>query len=465
MRVLLNSRPIAQADTIDLVHALRFLSTRRTADLELARRDLGTDLPQIQQLFGQPAEDDDLLRICAARALWLANRSPEAAEYLIDQASHDDVFASQAAVEFLQPLGPAAAGAVPALIRRLEAADLYDPLVPIEAAEILGAIGPEASAAIPQLQQLMAGGDAIQRAAAVRAAARIAPATDVIWLLEPTSADPEAAVRQATFDGLSWHAADSPDAVRLMVNVCRFRGERRDGRDPGSLERTIHRLRAFGALGSAAATAEGYLLHEIQHGVSTPVKAEAVFALWQTTGTGLALPLMLDLLQGFPEDRSSIYRLLGEMGPSARHAIPDLVLAISNPADADRWAAVEAVVRLGPGWEAAIPAIRAQLRADHDRVVAAAAVALWETGDGQTVVPVLIAALNNRPSSGRADCQYLAQALGRIGSDASDATELLEEVIYDPNKEVAYAAAAALATIDPGTAAGHGITPSWLSTR
>jgi HEAT repeat protein len=60
----------------------------------------------------------------------------------------------------------------------------------------------------------------------------------------------------------------------------------------------------------------------------------------------------------WPSDRWRAAQAIGEIGPEARRAIPDLIQALKNPDHLVRWAAAGALGRFGSEARDAVPSLR-----------------------------------------------------------------------------------------------------------
>ena len=109
--------------------------------------------------------------------------------------------------------------------------------------------------------------------------------------------------------------------------------------------------------------------------------------------------------------RISAARALGVIGPSAHEAVPDLLVALQDPAGEIRWAAAQALARLG----------------DH----AISALAMAATNDSVTLR------------------QTAVYALGEAGTNAAPAAEVLFERVRDTNESVQASALYSLSRIGP----------------
>jgi HEAT repeat protein len=131
--------------------------------------------------------------------------------------------------------------------------------------------------------------------------------------------------------------------------------------------------------------------------------------------------LIKQLDVGDEPTRANAAEALGDLGPAAKTAIPSLVLAMRDEAEAVREQATLALVEIGAD-EGAVPALTGAVQ-DSDAVVRAGA----------------------------------ASALGGIGSGARSAVPALIEALKDHDPSVKCAAADALRRIDQAAAVKAGV--------
>jgi HEAT repeat protein len=119
------------------------------------------------------------------------------------------------------------------------------------------------------------------------------------------------------------------------------------------------------------------------------------------------------------EDRRHAAGVLGELGPAAEAAIPELVKALSDPNGYVRAAAAEALGKLGPAAEAAIPELVKVLSDPEAMVRLALTRALGKLGhSAEAAIPELVKALSDSNGNVRAAA---AEALGKLGPAAEAA--------------------------------------------
>jgi HEAT repeat protein len=179
------------------------------------------------------------------------------------------------------------------------------------------------------------------------------------------------------------------------------------------------------------------------------VRVAAARALWFVQGDRSgAVPILAQALSIPPEGKGSNVAMsaaqaLGEIGPAAKEAVPDLVKALGRD-DYARGEAAQALGCIGPSAEAAIPALAAMMADPNIDDSGRAATALGRIGP--TAIPTLTDALQSRNEQVRWGACH---AFARLGPAAKPAVPLVAEALYDEYSFVRQEAAAALARIGP----------------
>jgi len=149
-----------------------------------------------------------------------------------------------------------------------------------------------------------------------------------------------------------------------------------------------------------------------------------------------------DLTNRNAEVRRIAAEALGQLGPEARAAVPDLVRALADPEILVRRASARALGQIGPEARAAVPDLVRALADKDSYVRLSAAEALRQIG--QAAVPDLVRALADEYSYVR---RAAAVALGEIRSVDAAVVAALQKALYEPNREVRLAAEDALRKI------------------
>jgi lysophospholipase L1-like esterase len=199
------------------------------------------------------------------------------------------------------------------------------------------------------------------------------------------------------------------------------------------------------ALGDRAGD-EGALAAALARDASPGVRAECATALGALRADGRkAAPALFDALADPSEVvRASAARALFRVGTKPDD-VPRLVAALGSPDSYVVAFAAWSLGNLGASARAAVPAlVQALAREDTNAVVAAALARIGPAAAG--AVGVLVEALR----SDNADRRWrAARTLGRIGPPAEAAVPLLATALADPNNAVRQHAARALGRIGP----------------
>jgi HEAT repeat protein len=257
--------------------------------------------------------------------------------------------------------------------------------------------------------------------------------------------------------------------------------------DPG------HRLVAARQLGGTGAETEAVLLvlTELLQEKEVGIRESAAQML---VNMGLkargVIPALTDALADKePSVRGWAARALGRMGAEARKASPRLKALLQDKASFGIWVrgdlldlihvsyrnvrseAAEALGRIGPEAEAAIPALQELLKDDEAEVRGTAAGALGRLG-AKAAIPRLTELLDDKAHYFKGESfldteplelggrpyesvtrirvrAIAAEALGRIGPEAKGAVPALTKLLDDKVKEVRLASASALGNMGP----------------
>ncbi len=140
--------------------------------------------------------------------------------------------------------------------------------------------------------------------------------------------------------------------------------------------------------------------------------------------------------------------MLGEFGPEAAPAVPDLISILDREDDTSELAA-RALGRIGPAAKQAIPSLLRGARNDGSRIRALGGI----HQEPELVVPALTNCLSEALPLDVYTRIYCAEALGQFGTNATPAVPFLIKVLGDPNSNVRRAASNALQQISPPKAA------------
>jgi HEAT repeat protein len=413
----------------------------------LVRAEAAGDLGQLGDL-SRPAlpalraalrDPDPFVRVYAAEAV--ARIDPEdrgALEPLAAALRHPDGAVGNAAAGALAGLGPRALASAPAL----RAALRQDPAeVRSAAALALGEVIPEAAPRGEETEESVA---ALVRALredrsadvsywAARALLKFGPAArNALPALVAALRDRgRPAARDVAADVLS---RLGPDAVPLLGEALL---------DPQCGARR-HVAQYLGDMGPAARPAVPALLRTLQ--AEDPwLRFEAASALMHIdpdAAAAVAVPVLgalLDREKG-AHVRWKAVAVLGQLGPRAQPAVPDLALVLQDEALPMRRSAAVALGNIGPGAGAAAPGLTALLRDDDRGLRVEAARALWRIDRGREAVAFVIRACDEKGEQR----VRAVDALGEMGPEAARAVPALRKALQDPDESARVPIALAL---------------------
>jgi HEAT repeat protein len=230
--------------------------------------------------------------------------------------------ARQEAVQVIRRAGTAAASAVPALIAAL---DEVDPAASADVVSALAFLGPTATPAVPKLVGLVQGSDRSLRLAAIHALGNVGTAASpAVPALTAALEDP--ALRSQAVVALGKMGPAARPAAPALVGLLRA---------PSSSDRVSAAI-ALGTIGADSAT--------------VPAVALALGMALKDESTTL---------------RQQAAQALGQLGPSARAAVPHLVEALQGDNPFVCGYAAHALGEMGKAAQAALPALREKLK-DED---------------------------------------------------------------------------------------------------
>lgn len=441
---------------------------------------------------------DAAIRHAAASAV-ASIGTDDALDHLRSRLTDADPKVRAGAAEAIGVLAPHSDPAVAALTAALED---QDDMVRYRAAEALGDIGPSAASAVPGLMQLKGGGlgGSPQRAAIV-AFGKIGPAAKAAV---PELVKELGDVLEGEEAGRSL-AAIGPDAAPALVEtVCAQDTDetarknavaalrRIGGPATAALVARLHDLNPFVRAAAAkglellddgAETAVPDLLHAL-HDDAAGVRAEAALALgfFSRRADASAPALAAALADPDPAVGAKAAEALGYLGPRAKAAVPELTRLARDRGAAPnmRYHAAQALVKIGDGFDAAVPVLTDALGEADRRVGAEAAESLGLIGPAaapavpallvhtwdynlndynkakaavgeiglQAALPYLIRSV--KETKGRA-FQPAVEMLGEYGPAAKDAVPALRAAMADDNHACRVLAAQALGRVEPGS--------------
>lgn len=153
-----------------------------------------------------------------------------------------------------------------------------------------------------------------------------------------------------------------------------------------------------------------------------------VSCIWLvSTAEGAELRELIAKLKDTDSDvRRAAAKELGELGPEAKTAVPDLIRVMRDKDLFVRRFAAEALGNVGPDAKKAIPALAAAMTDERKEVQIAAVDALGKIGSES--IPALISALKD-PNKDPGIRRKAAQGLGKIGLQARGAVPALTDIV------------------------------------
>ena len=427
-------------------------------------------LPELVKLL---EDADPAIRL---RVLNTIAETGEAAVPALIQALKNDKAAYWACL-VLRDMGPAAQSAVPALTEKLAAAQ---PEVRREAVLALAAIGSGAASAATKITALL--DDEQLKAPATYALIRVgripadaeakiqanAKSTDKyisttsLWalaMIHPSDKKIRQEATESLIEGLKSQdpltrvasaraLAALPPAPDITIPI--FEKAFKDA-DEATVR---HALDALSGLGPAAVPR---LIEALKH---TGVRIEVATMLGRMGATAAPATETLAalILDKDPSDDKYVLLALAKIGPGAKAAVPALVEVLKKGDSPEIHGVIYALGSIGPDAASAAALIEANLKSKD---VSLALISAWALAKIQPAsseiaaktVPVLIAGLTSPISQYR---QGAAEALGELGSLASDAVPALQKALSDEEPAVRRAAAQAIRLINGTTGVRRG---------
>lgn len=266
------------------------------------------------------------------------NRDPEAIPVLLALLADENDLIRANAATCLGMLGDRGKPAAPALV-----AALSDPKIAGAAAHALGEIGPAAKEARPALITMLGERKFIRRFLAAQALWKITgePALVLGPLRGLLRSDAKTTDDEAPWivDSYRSDAAEllgllGPAARDAVPDLDRYLCERMDRKE---WHMSMEAARALGRIGPAALGA----VPTLQAALTAPDMAPrvaAAAALWRVTGRDgdrlvkLIRQELRQVSKDFPREQDHAIDALGEFGPQAQAAIPDLLDVLAGPA-------------------------------------------------------------------------------------------------------------------------------------
>lgn len=404
---------------------------------------------------------------------------------------------NEAAIEALVRIGP---DAVPSLLQTLWGDDLHQRRVAIF---VLARLGSKARAAIPSLIRTLNDGDPGIRSGAVRALAGIRARSSIPTLIEMLRGEKNVETQFLVLKALLELDVESQTIVPVLVKwleegeeVQRLLAARGLG-DLGvegagavpALTRAMQEksaavriavVQTLGRIGRDAKNAIPALTTALQEDDWRQARPELAVALWRIARHASAAPTLKAWLkddQGTPQARVQAASLLWHIEKSPV-AVEVLSEVLTRGTGADRNAAAECLIRIGPDAKAALPAAIALLKhkdrnsrfdaiqvlsrlGEHARPAIqdmekiakeetgalrfVALTALWHVEKDRSRIPAIVQMLSDDVADARIAA---ARLLGEIGPQIQDTIPNLTKLLVDKDGRVRIFAAEAIWRID-----------------
>ena len=205
--------------------------------------------------------------------------------------------------------------------------------------------------------------------------------------------------------------------------------------------------RDLARIGKEAAAALPALMETLQSTDPTS-SLWARYAIAKITGNLPAhLPTFIALLQDKRVFPGMAAAAISGFGADAKEAIPELIVALSDPHPDNRWSAAGALAHMGTEARVAVPSLISLLDDADEKVRWYAAFALSEIGaEARAAVPALIRALDDSDEDVRG---YAVRALGRIQPEGRAAIPQIQALLADESGAIREEAEVALALLSP----------------
>jgi uncharacterized protein (TIGR02996 family) len=335
----------------------------------------------------------------AAEALVKLNYAPTPADLprLLQAAQEQNTQAAFAAASLLSRLGPSA---VPGLVALLGAGTDQ---VQRCAAHALGGIGTAAADVLPALAERLGSPDPHTRGAVVEAIGKVGSAADVVPHLRRALRDRHSLVRSSALRACARMGAAALPLLPGLLELVRTEEDYSMG---GSLRKVLVALAghspdvvaglrealhdpeagaccraclALAETGANAAPAVPDLVELLDH-PAEGVRRTATYALGRCGAAAVrALPRLRDWARRTNPLQQSAIDALGELGPLASEAVPDLLRGLAAAEPWVRARAVQALGKMGAAARSAVPHLRPLLEDPDESVRKAAEQALAAT--------------------------------------------------------------------------------------
>jgi HEAT repeat protein len=359
------------------------LGVRRAAVQALSR--IGAAARPATEALAELTRDKNILvRLESLTALEQIRPDPRRVEPVAVEALKDgNVHVRIRAASLLFAVAPKHADILPSALELLK-----QPASRHAALDLIGRMGPAAAGAVPALTKMLADRDTNVRRQAIPALGRIGPAAKsaVPALLEQLNTS-DFSIVQSVLNTLRILGSD--DSARIVPAVLKL------AKQGPNFNRVLY-LSFLADQGPKAAAAVPWLVEELHRPPSdlTTNLAEALFKIDPERARKEAPAVLRQVLKAFSPSRLQAAALLLRMKPDSKEAL-DLLIDSLQATDVNTRQYVSLILgEFGPSARAAVPALRQALRDPAILVRIYAAGSLWmiarQTDD---TVPVLVEAL------------------------------------------------------------------------
>lgn len=308
----------------------------------------------------------------------------------------------------------------------------------LTAIDLLGEMGAQAEPAIPDLRALLMDNDATIRIHSMQTLKDIGPEAKVaIPDIAKRLSDKEKEVRRAAAEVLQKFGADAIPATSALAQML--------NNDPEAANRRQAAL-ALGEIGQAAANVVPDLIVSMKKEKDTDVRKTVIQMLGQMGPPAkLAVPELLKLLKD--KDKEITQAAVASLSLIGPGAIATFTAALKDPDKDMRRNVALVLLNMGPKAKEALPALVAGLKDPEEEIRKLCILSLKEIGaEAKAYVSQVAGALKDENAEVRANAAY---TLLQMGPEAKAAIPGLVKNLKDPEQPVRDAASSVLAELAP----------------
>jgi HEAT repeat protein len=430
-------RGIEPDDEMIVPLMLKMLGDADPHVVALATNSLAEEGPEIVPAMIKAMDDERTIYWAILVLLELGPDAKEAVPALAQALSHQHEEIRHEAAQALRAIGPDAKAAVPELMAALDDEQI---VVQMPAVLALGSIGPAAKEAAQKVRSLQESDDDLLKVCVMWAIEKMEPdqqrlKTETTPALVNLLLHEDQTVRNAAALAML-QLQPGPDVVAPLFAEAFAKA---------SDEARADMINAAASLGAQA-------VPRLVLGLDHPNVRQQIIEILGEIGPGAA-DAVPELLKYADDDdpavRADVFITLGRIGPAAKAATEAATKALQDSEEEVQSSAVFALGSIGPDAADSVDEIVKLLESGNDRFTTVCAWALIriqpENHDNcQRAIPLLIEALEHERAFVRVEA---ASTLGMIGSEANEAIAALEKLADDPDPDVRAAAAEAITQI------------------